>query len=63
MRLKPEDHASALAARRWKGISAKGRQALLARVRAAKKRKPRASDAFLTANEILRMSNAQARER
>lgn len=54
---------SMLASHKWSQKSAAERKRLLERVRAAKKNRPRASNAFLTANEILRLQNEKTRER
>ena len=62
MRLLPEDHAAALAKRRWKGISDKDRAELMQRVRAAKKRRPRQSDTFAYLNESLKFQNVRSRK-
>lgn len=52
---------SMLASHKWNQKSAAERKRFMERVRAAKKNRPRASDAFLTANEILRSQNEQSR--
>jgi hypothetical protein len=53
---------STLASHKWGQKTEAERKSLLARVRAAKNNRPRASDTFLTANEILKMQNERSRK-
>jgi len=60
------EHAVALgkegAKSKWKGMNDAERKEIMKRVRAAKKRRPRQSDAFALMNESLKFQNERDRK-